>query len=85
MSEPCPACLEGHCPLHEHGKDPNTFDLSATFGPSPSMDLRKSVRIWQQQAADEATERERAAQEREEAEAEYHKARAEWLANGGRL
>jgi hypothetical protein len=56
MSEPCTACLERRCVLHEHGTDPNTFDLSGMFGPSPTMDLKKSTILWRQQTADEAEE-----------------------------
>ena len=55
----CPACQEGHCVLHEHGRDPNTFDLSAMFGPRPPRDFQASVQLWAQQARDEAEERAR--------------------------
>jgi hypothetical protein len=55
MTEPCTACLEGHCALHEHGTDPNTFDVSAIFGP----DVKKSVQIWHEQDLAEADQRRR--------------------------
>jgi hypothetical protein len=66
MPEPCPACLEGRCVLHEHGRDSNTFDLSAMFGPSPTMDLKKSTILWRQRAQDEAEERARLIREIED-------------------
>ena len=61
----CPACLEGHCVLHEHGTDPNTVDLSAMFGPNPAH-YRASVDLWRQQAQEEDEERARLIREIEE-------------------
>jgi hypothetical protein len=85
MSEPCTACLEGRCVLHERGRDPNTFDLCAMFGRSPSMDLLKSVPIWRQQAADETEERARMIREIEEGQERARQELADRIQRGERF
>ena len=85
MPEPCTACLERRCVLHEHGTDPNTFDLSGMFGPTPTLDLKKSTILWRQQAVDAETERERLIGEVERKQARERAELAEFIQRGGRL
>jgi hypothetical protein len=49
MPEPCQNCLEGFCPLHEFGKDANTFDLADIFPGATARTLEASKAHWRQQ------------------------------------
>jgi hypothetical protein len=70
--------------LYEKGEDPNTFDLSAVHGTAGS-DFQKSVLIWEQQAAQDAAERERLISEVERKQARDRADLAEFISRGGRL
>jgi hypothetical protein len=50
-----------------------------------SSDYQKSVEIWQEQDRQRADQQDLDHAERERAEAAYNRARADWLANGGKL
>jgi hypothetical protein len=93
----CPPCFSKMCSadmrkataqaaarswLYETGTDPNTANLGAMRG-GPSRDYENSVRIWEQQAADDTARQEQEARERAHLEAQYNRQEADRLSGGG--
>jgi hypothetical protein len=69
--------------LYEKGTDPNVNDLSDLRG--MSRDYQSSVRIWEQEARDDADRQELQARERAAAEDQFNRARADFIQRGGKL